>query len=397
MQMGRGKAFLLGTNSPQVEVNKQWLQLEGRQFLIEEVPVASLADELDTLPQATTQAGSKTTSHVVAKTLILPPQRLVKTIPKAMFMTKASVSAQGLVLDYQTINSSLTNYTFQGDTTYYISGTVNLYGTSTFEGGAVLKYAPTNSASVTCSGPINSSGSAYRPAIFTARDDNSVGETIAGSSGNPTNYYAAAALYLNGGTSVTMQNLRFSFAQTALVLNGSSNNIFSHVQMVNCQNGISATNATFCLRNALLWNVRTNFGGSGSTGAVEQLTVDTASRLNNNLTLSLTNCLLVAVTNAGTFASNSVSIVSTTNGIFQIVGAGAHYLATNSPYRNAGTANINPTLLSALQKMTTYPPVVYSNITISVATNFSPQAQRDTNTALTWAITMTRLIILPTM
>ena len=50
MQMGRGKAFLLGTNSPTVEVNKQWLALNGRQFLVEEVPVVSIAKQIDSLP-----------------------------------------------------------------------------------------------------------------------------------------------------------------------------------------------------------------------------------------------------------------------------------------------------------------------------------------------------------
>jgi hypothetical protein len=50
MQIGQGKAFLLGTNSPSVAVNKQWLVLEGRQFLVEEVPVAAIANELLQLP-----------------------------------------------------------------------------------------------------------------------------------------------------------------------------------------------------------------------------------------------------------------------------------------------------------------------------------------------------------
>ena len=206
-----------------------------------------------------------------------------------------------------------------------------------------------------------------------------MGEAL--STNNPTGYYATAALRLNSGTNVTMQNLRFSFAQTALTVNGGGSNVFSHVQMVNCQNGIRATNAIFYLRNALLWNVLTNFGGSSSTGSGEQLTADTASwlNMNTNLTLSLTNCLLVAVTNKGAFTGNSVSIASTTTGIFQVVGAGAHYLAAGSTNRNAGTTGINPALLAALRKMTTYPPVIYSNITYSVATNFSPQAQRDTN------------------
>jgi hypothetical protein len=188
MQVGLGKAFLFGTNLPsQVEVDKQWLLLEGRQFLVEEVPVASLADELDTLPMATAQAGSQTTSHPVAKTLILPPRRLTKTPTKPVLLARALAPTHGLVLDYQMVNGSLTNYTFQGDTTYYISGTVNLYGTSTFEGGAVLKY--TNNASLNFSWPaqINCLASAYRPMIFTAIDDNSVGDMLnaAGCSVNP--------------------------------------------------------------------------------------------------------------------------------------------------------------------------------------------------------------------
>ena len=387
MKIGAGKAFAFGAQPDQdesVAVAKSWLLLDGRQFLVEELPISVIAEQLDGLPlpaQVNLTAPAKSVRHTVSNGRLLPARRMAWVGDTNQIKSATlDISRRGFVLDYVTVNSSLTNYTFQGDTTYYISGPVVLFGTNTFEGGTVIKYAPTNSASVTCSGAINSPGSAYKPAVFTARDDNSVGETIAGSTGNPTNYYAAIELRLNGGTGVAMQNLRFSFAQTALALSGSSSNVFSHVQMVSCQNGINATNAVFSLRNALFWNVRTNFAGNGSTGAVEQLTVDTAGWLNNNLTLSLTNCLLVAVTNTGTFTSNSVSITNNSAGVFLVAGAGAHYLAANSLYRNIGTPNINPALLGALHKMTTYPPVIYSNITIAVATNFTPQAQRDTDT-----------------
>jgi len=386
MKIGPGKAFAFGAQpdtGDSVAVAKSWLQLSGRQFLVEELPIAAIAEQLDGLPapvQAKLNPAANSVRHVVSNKRLLPvPRTALLDDTNQIKSVRLDISKRGFVLDYATINtSSLTNYTFQGDTTYFISGPVTLFGTNTFEGGTVIKYAPTNSVSMTCSGTIGASGSAYRPVIFTARDDNSVGETISGSSGTPTNY--TAALRLNGGASITMQNLRFSFAQTALALSGSSSNVFCNVQVVSCQNGVSATNATFSLRNALFWNVMTNFGGTGSTGSVEQLTVDTATRLNNNLTLSLTNCLLVSVTNVGSFASNSVILISNATGVFQTAGAGRHYLATGSTNRNAGTTNINPTLMAALQKMTTFPPVVYSNITISVATNFTPQAQRDTDT-----------------
>jgi hypothetical protein len=141
--MGMGKAFLLGANSPSVDVDKRWLTLNGRQFLIEEIPIVSIAQAIDILPPFVSQAALGT-NPVVSKNLVLPPRRLVKNAPKASFIAKAAAPTQGLVLDYVTVNSTTTNFTFQGDTTYYISGTVALNGagtTTTFEGGAVIKYA----------------------------------------------------------------------------------------------------------------------------------------------------------------------------------------------------------------------------------------------------------------
>jgi hypothetical protein len=100
---------------------------------------------------------------------------------------------------------------------------------------------------------------------------------------------------------------------------------------------------------------------------------------------ALTNCLLVNVTNwytgsAVTFTTNGAAYLTNDNGVFQTAGAGNYYLATNSPYRNAGTTNINSSVLADLKKRTTYPPVILSNITVSTATTLNPQAQRDTDT-----------------
>ena len=82
-----------------------------------------------------------------------------------------------------------------------------------------------------------------------------------------------------------------------------------------------------------------------------------------------------------TIISNSVVTRSPALKLFQTVGAGSYYLTNGSPYRHAGTPNISPTLLAGLSQKTTWPPLVYSNTTFSVATNFSPQARRDTNAA----------------
>ena len=129
MQMIPGRAFLLGENATDTGamVAKQWVLLDGRQFLVEEVPVDAIVEGLATLPlpAPAVQTTSSKTPYIVSKHLILPPQRLVKNNPKTTPMARASAPIQGLVLDYQTVTGSQTNYIFQGDTTYYISGSFN--------------------------------------------------------------------------------------------------------------------------------------------------------------------------------------------------------------------------------------------------------------------------------
>ncbi|MCL4790312.1 MAG: immunoglobulin domain-containing protein, partial [Verrucomicrobia bacterium] len=98
--------------------------------------------------------------------------------------------------------------------------------------------------------------------------------------------------------------------------------------------------------------------------------------------LYLTNSLLVAVTNWGNMTyTTSATVYQATDpgGIFQTVGAGSHYLAHGSTNRNAGTTNIHADLLATLKTKTTYPPVVLSNVAVTVSTNLAPQAGRDTD------------------
>ena len=365
-------------------MTKQWSRLDGRSFLIEEIPFTKVETELQSLPKgsASVTPSPEGMRHQVSVKRLLPTVKQAQKSTGPMRLASAPLSGRGVVLDYITA-SSATNYTFKGDTTYYVSGTVNLSGTNTiFEGGAVIKYAPTNTPKLNVTSPITWQGSVYRPIVMTARDDSTVGEGISGSTGNPnTNYFASPALYIDGtaaGTNAILQNLRISFAQSAIVFNGKTGHVVSHAQLVNCANGITATNAEFSLRNALLYKVLTNFNGSSATGRCEQLTVNTASWLNKSsaITLTMTNSLLVGVTNPGTFTSNSVS--TGTSAAFVTVGAASHYLADNT-YRNSGTTNINANLTAALKKLTTYPPLELTN-DFTLNTTLSPQAQRDIDT-----------------
>jgi hypothetical protein len=194
MQMIAGRAFMLGANTTDAGafVSKHWLLLNGRQFLVEEVPVDAMVEGLATLPLTVMNSSPSTHSRTVSKHLNLPRQRPAKATSKVMMIAKADLPAQGFVLDYVSITSGLNNYTFQGDTTYYISGHISLTGTTTFEGGAVIKYQAAQYLS--SSSPMVFKTGPYRPVIFTAKDDNTVGETLTNSTGVPTNYYANPGL-----------------------------------------------------------------------------------------------------------------------------------------------------------------------------------------------------------
>ena len=146
----------------------------------------------------------------------------------------------GLCIDYETVNASLTNYTFASDTNYYISSGVSLRGTNNIiQGGTVIKFTNSTSAKLNFldAGLVCKTGP-YKMAILTSKDDNSVGETISGSTGSPTNSNGATYLYSNisGYPAYTnsYRHLRFAYAGTALSLGDNSLNDVWHCQFVRC-------------------------------------------------------------------------------------------------------------------------------------------------------------------
>src|SRR5207244_9848441 len=83
----------------------------------------------------------------------------------------------------------------------------------TIEGGTVIKFTNSPGAELSM-GTLVCQTAPYRPAILTSRNDNSVGDPIAGSTGSPTNSNGGTYLYSTTGN--TYQYLHFSFAGTAL-------------------------------------------------------------------------------------------------------------------------------------------------------------------------------------
>ncbi len=63
----------------------------------------------------------------------------------------------------------------------------------------------------------------------------------------------------------------------------------------------------------------------------------------------------------------------------QRTGAASCYLTNGCAFQNAGTTNIDPNALKQIEARTTRAPVVFTSYTLTTVTNFSIQAQRDTN------------------
>ena len=396
MLMPDGIAFCVGMRetADNVRVAKNWVQINGRYLLFEQVEwpkVAAMSERLPAGRRAAQLLLNKAALHArVAKTRGIPSLKRSAAIKQPMRMAQVDSfrDKPALVLDYQLL-AAASNFTFQADTTYYISGSVSLYGTTVFEGGTVLKYAPTNNPILNFYGGIDCKTSAYRPAIFTARDDSTVGEAIPGA-GALSGYYAATAVYVFGthAGSVRLHDIRLSYAQVGLNFSYSVSNRVDNVQIVNCGTGIRSSIAQYSLRNVLIYNVTNAFWGDGSmyssttTGHLEHVTFDQIQYLSKNtdIRLRLTNCLLANVTNTVSYDGASNAVVSGTN-VFKTVGAGAHYLVDSSPYRDAGTTNISAAVAVDLRSRTTYPPVVFSpaGVYSGLSQTLSPVAQRDTD------------------
>jgi len=192
--------------------------------------------------------------------------------------------------------------------------------------------------------------------------------------------------YSAAGAPFSFNDLRISHMTTGINLSGGRGHTFRNIQMLRCGRGFAWNLASFEAYNVLGCNLQFIFGSSvsSSTGLVQHATFNQCSNLLNGagLTLFMTNSLLVAVTNLATFTGAYNGTNTDPSAVFVTVGAGSNYLATNSAFRDAGTTNIDASLLTSLKQLTTYPPVIGGELITLGNTNLNltPQATRDTDT-----------------
>jgi len=382
-RIGTGRAFDLGepqSSQSHVAVSKHYVTEQGRHILIETVPVKAIQASISQLPMQSMNHFKS--QNYAGKKLILPQTPLARVTMKSIQMATTLPSNKGYVLDYVEVHiTDYSDFTFQADTTYVVTGDCWFYDDLvTIEGGTVVKFDTSTDVGCECWGNVNCLTSPYHPAVFTSRNDDTVGETTSVS--GESMYYTSKALGGNPESQVQWHDLRFSYALYDTF--ASIDMTVSDSQFVNCGYAITC-DGTLTVTNILIVNASNGFRSSDCAVTAYQVTVDSCTNLTHNWaggtdsTLTLVNSLLVNVGSFGdsTVTTNYVACPSPGEQVFQPVGAGGHYLAINSRYRSAGTTSIDPGVLADIATKTTYPPIVYSNITISVPTTWSPQAERD--------------------
>jgi len=280
------------------------------------------------------------------------------------------------------------NMTLAADQTYYIDGydingdvaQVYFTGTTTIEGGAVVKFPPNvqlyPTAKITLNGPVVCHTGPYKPAIFAACDDDDYGYWGLEHYCAPDSFYGQVtgsygyglSLAYNGN--VTLKNLRFDYLGCGVSADSTGTYNLYDCQFMNCSNGVAQTvdGAHLNLFNALFCDTTNTFSMSSSVTSpnviFQQVTVDSCQTFSSKTGGSWTgmNSLLVGVENPSSIPSGlqnsaNVKILTSGAGVFVQGGDGGHYLA-GSAYRGQGTTvGLDGALLAELPGKSTIPPI----------------------------------------
>jgi RHS repeat-associated protein len=466
MTIGHGSAFRTGSADRQPhpvlersQVFKRFNRTsDGRTLLFESMPLSGITNWFSRLPAGRDRLG--TTNNFVPKgsgsiwpvrpagaeglrrlasaaeetVPLLPAWRGVPWHPKALSTGAESASVQseahseitridyhpsGVVVDFPltlggvvTLGSNtVQDFTFAGDTTYHLMGEFVVNGTAFLEGGCVVKsralnYLPfyNDRVSVELKGPVVCKTTPYRPMVFTAEDDASIGMSVTTNSVDPNaNWYGNACLTIQNPPQPTVvENLVFKYCLAGLnyyrdstVTNFAIPHIARNIQVYNYGWGPSASAVNLLLENALVfidratisnaWPRPAFIGAGGGQISAVNATVHNIDWLflnfdsNPSNSLILTNCLLVG-TNLSWInypGGSSNQIVLDTGTIFQKSGYGAHYLPVGSPYSKSGTAAVSAELRGILRTTTTAAPTEITSDFTASATILTTNVIRD--------------------
>jgi RHS repeat-associated protein/uncharacterized delta-60 repeat protein len=392
MKIGYGTAFAVpGQNKQQgVTMDKEWAVVNDRNFLIEDVGFRWVKPHLRELRPAG-QAGLKKESpdgvlHVVSINPLVPAKKLA-SVESTNQILVASLAPEepGFALDWGLVTTQ-TNV-FYPDMTYCVNGQVNIDSDVVFHGGSIIKFKP--GATLRLMSAVQCNTDVYRPIVFTASSDNTLGEQV--DAGSPTTHHAEVALWLDNGGN--LKHMRFLHAKTAI--RSTHNVTIKHSQIVHCGWGLDIENADFSALNILMSDVGTNFHGALYDGRVEHLTAHLTTTLTDDRnfpyewtgcedeptsTIDFVNALFVGVSDYGVVPVSFDHCRTPAITAFQSAVSGNYYVHDDDPddLRDTGTSDIDTGLAAELKGMTTHRPVVYINqVTPSGTLQRASQSIRD--------------------
>ncbi len=430
MKMVQGKAFGIGKRTNGLAhlpspVGKSFLNIQQRRVLVEAVEHQRVLPLLNQLPPAGTSSGItnaalnkfSTNEMLVTKTRRLPalvnvsseqsragrrasiravsPDPLTANGP-LVANTKKTEPA-GLILDYQLVTvTDETDFTFRGGTNYLVSTTIQMAGITTIEGGAIIKMNDGTGLYIAEGGTLICDTTNWLPAIFCSIDDNTVGEVMPGSTGDPWQL-GSAALNFYGG-SYELRNLRFRHIGNPIQCDNGTSITARNMQFVNAYACFWSYGGTFSLNvfNALAKDCDYFYAGDVTLFRGEHLTTHNDLNTHNAMvvlgyaytpessTAVVRNSLLVAADYPPNYAGypptlEQVEQPASDTGVFETIEGGAHYLPTTTSHRGIGVTNIDAALKRELAEMTTYKPNLLTG-TLTTDQTLAPVIARDVAT-----------------
>lgn len=427
MVMGPGRVFdLLNESETIAGVCKRWMKFDQRDFLVESVAyseVRELLNALDSKPGAGRSTrprspgwwnGREICFDPSLRPFLSSPRSILPAVeledgPGPSHSTTSSELADasppddpGVVLDYViTLTPAQTVTRFRSDTTYFVSGPVTVYG-AVFEGGTVLKYAPGTSLTVEAS--ITDESNRYRPVVFTAVSDDSVGEAVALGSATfprptPTGSFGAPCLWVKGVDSgsfypaiLNSSNFRFAHASVGLRVQGFSGHVLRNSQFRDCVTAVELIGTisdagSFSLLNGLVVRCTNALNASGPWVSLRahHLTAARVGTFRNGTVhgmMEVRNSLFVGVNRVTGVATNSSfgnSIDPWTDNTFLHSGFAGFYLPEASAHaRSCSATGVDSALVRDFRSLTTQAPFVLSGLA-SGSTTLNRVVRRDSD------------------
>lgn len=332
-----GELSIGGSERQKHLVEMRVFEAEGRTFLSEEVPFATVIQEAPNLVMKGTAPDDKLVK--------IPPRRgenadVARTTPRRKSQT-------AFVMDYINYYSALNEVTFKQGVTYYISAEVAITNRLTIEAGAFVKFAPTGQVTLMSGAQIVNKSHLANPALFTTAYDSNGGETV--SSGNPTNNKVNCFIQMNE-LSNNLSGIRFRYGKQAVKLQGGPSQL-RDLEFVDCDIAVQGQTGTVSIINALFRQ-----GSNGVVAVTNSITIRAATfdkltgsaiTTSNGVTsLVVKDSAFTSVTNIYTTPTNTAYKLQT-NAIYLSGGwQGSNVIALSfNPYQSGiyGSFYLNPT------------------------------------------------------